>query len=89
MRRLELKQYNGQFEHTGVLRRLRHKLERTAEQGECLLIDGQDVEGISSVQVRMLFAGLPSEKIRPIGFPILRPFPLPVAGQQRPAGENK
>jgi hypothetical protein len=89
MRRLELKEYNGQFEHSGVLRRLRHKLERTAELGECLLVDGEDVEGLSPVQVRLLFFGLPSEKIRPVGFPMLRPFPLPVAGQQRQTGEEE
>ncbi len=89
MRRLELKEYNGQFEHSGVLRRLRHKLERTAELGECLLVDGEDVVGLSPVQVRLLFLGLPAEKIRPVGFPALRPHPLPVASQNRQTGEEE
>jgi hypothetical protein len=88
LRRLELKVFNGGW-HPAVLQRLRRKMERTAELGECLLVDGEDVEGLSPVQVRTLFFGLPSEKIRPVGFPMLRPFPLPVAGQQRQTGEEE
>jgi hypothetical protein len=89
LRRIELKVYNGSYGFPGVLERLRRKLERSAELGECLMVDGEDVEGLSPVQVRMLFFGLPSEKIRPVGFPALRPFPLPVAGQPPRTGGDK
>ncbi len=81
MRRLRLADYNGRWRDRGVLRRLRHKLEQSAALGECVLADGEDVEGLSPVQVFALFAGLPWQKIRPLGFPALRPFPLPLAGQ--------
>jgi hypothetical protein len=80
MRRLELKIYNGQFRHRGVLRRLRRKLEQSAAMGECIVVDGEHVEGLSAVEVSALFSGLPWTKIKPLGFPALRPWPLPLPG---------
>jgi hypothetical protein len=78
MRRLELKFHNGRYDHRGVMRRIRYKIERSIEQGECVLLDGEDVVALSADQVRLLVAGLPPEKFRAIGFPSLRPFPLPL-----------
>ena len=78
MKRLEVKVFNGSFGHPGVLLRLRRKIERSAAMGECLLVDGEGVEDLSPIQVHALFAGLPPEKVRPVGFPALRPHPLPL-----------
>jgi hypothetical protein len=78
VRRLEVKVFNGSFGHPGVLLRLRRKLERSAAMGQCLLVDGEGVDELSPIQVHALFAGLPPEKVRPVGFPALRPFPLPL-----------
>ena len=77
MRRLELRTYNGQWDNRGVIMRLRHKLERCAAQGECVLLDGEDVVGLSPQALYALVMGLPESKIKPIGFPALRPVPLP------------
>lgn len=88
MRRLELKVHNGAW-GPAVLQRLRRKLERSAELGECLLVDGEDVEGLSALQIKELFFGLPPEKVRPVGFPALRPFPIPVVGQRFQARGDK
>ncbi len=77
MRRLELRAYNGQWDNRGVVTRLRRKLERCAAQGECVLLDGEDVQGLSPQALHVLVMGLPENKIRPVGFPALRPFPLP------------
>jgi len=77
MRRFELRAYNGQWENRGVITRLRRKLERCAAQGECVLLDGEGVEGLSSQQLYALVRGLPENKVRPAGFPALRPFPVP------------
>jgi len=75
---VELRVFNGSFGHPGVLPRLRRKLQRSAAMGECILVDGDGVEELSPVQVRALFAGLPRDKVRPVGFPALRPYPLPL-----------
>jgi hypothetical protein len=79
LRRLEVKVYNHQFQNRGVLARIRRKLERAVTQGECVLLDGEGVEGLSPQDLYALVAGLPENKIRAIGFPALRPFPLPSA----------
>lgn len=79
MRRLEVKVYNHQFQNRGVLTRIRRKLERSVTQGECVLFDGEGVEGLSPQDLYSLVAGLPENKIRHIGFTALRPFPLPSA----------
>jgi hypothetical protein len=63
------------------LQRLRRKLQQSAIQGECVIVDGEEVEGLSPTQVKALLSGLPWEKIRPIGIPAMRPFPLPVGGR--------
>ncbi len=88
MRRLRLADYNGQWERRGVLERLRRKLLQSAVLGECVIVDGEEVEGLSPLQVNALFSGLPWEKIRPAGIPALRPYPVPVAGQRRNAGDR-
>jgi hypothetical protein len=77
MRRLDLRVYNGQFANRGVMQRIRHKIERSVAQGECVLVDGEDVVAFPTDQLRILVAGFPREKVRIIGFPSLRPFPLP------------
>ena len=77
MRRLELRAYNGQWDNRGVITRLRRKLERCAAQGECVLLDGEDVVGLTPQALYVLVMGLPENKIKAIGFPTLRPFPLP------------
>jgi len=77
LRRLEIKVYNHQFQNRGVLARIRRKLERSVTQGECVLLDGEGVEGLAPQDLYALVVGLPENKIRPIGFPALRPFPLP------------
>ena len=77
MRRLELRVYNGQWDNRGVVTRLRRKLERCAAQGECVLLDGEDVQGLSPQALHVLVMGLPENKVKAIGFPALRPFPLP------------
>ena len=74
-----MKVYNHQFQNRGVLARIRRKLERSVAQGECVLLDGEGVEGLSPQDLYALVAGLPENKIRAIGFPALRPFPLPSA----------
>lgn len=79
MRRLEIRVYNHQFQNRGVLARIRRKLVRSAAQGECVLLDGEGVEGLSPQGLYALIAGLPEDKIRAIGFVSLRPFPLPLA----------
>jgi hypothetical protein len=79
LRRLEVKVYNHQFQNRGVLARIRRKLVRSVTQGECVLLDGEGVEGLSPQDLYALVAGLPENKIRAIGFPALRPFPLPSA----------
>ena len=78
MRWMELRVFNGSFGHPGVLPRLRRKLLRSAALGECVLVNGDGVEELSPVQVRTLFDGLPPDKVRPVGFPALRPYPLPL-----------
>ena len=74
-----MKVYNHQFQNRGVLARIRRKLERSVTQGECVLLDGEGVEGLSPQDLNSLVRGLPENKIRAIGFPALRPFPLPSA----------
>jgi hypothetical protein len=78
MRRLELKAYNGSYDRPSVMGRIRRKIEGSIQQGECVLLDGEDVVALPADQVRILVAGLPPEKLRAIGFPSLRPFPLPL-----------
>lgn len=73
-----MKVFNGSFGLPGVLQRLRRKIERSAAMGECVLVDGEGVEELSPIQVHSLFAGLSPEKVRPVGFPSLRPYPLPL-----------
>jgi len=77
VRRIILSDFNGQWEHRGVITRLRGKLERASAQGECLLLDGEDVHGLSPQGLHFLVTGLPENKVKAIGFPALRPFPLP------------
>jgi hypothetical protein len=69
MRRIEVRIYNFQFENEGVLRRLRRKIERATKQGECILLDGEDVAGITPEQVASLLNGLDPSKVRIAGFP--------------------
>jgi hypothetical protein len=77
VRRIELRVFNGQWDNRGVVKRLRRKFERCAAQGECLLVDGEGVAGLSAPVLHVLVLGLPQDKVRFIGFPALRPFPLP------------
>ena len=77
MRRVELRIFNGSWEKRGVVARLRRKFERAAAQGECLILDGEDVSGLSPQALHALVRGLPENKVKPIGFPALRPYPLP------------
>ncbi len=77
MRRIILSEFNGQWGHRGVITRLRGKLERASAQGECLLLDGENVHGLSPQGLHFLVMGLPENKVKAIGFPTLRPFPLP------------
>jgi hypothetical protein len=58
LRRLEVKVYNHQFQNRGVLARIRRKLERSVTQGECVLLDGEGVEGLSPQDLYALIAGL-------------------------------
>lgn len=86
MRRIVLADYNGRWDDRGVLQRLRRKLQQSAILGECIIVDGEEVEGLSPLQVNALLSGLPWEKIRPVGIPALRPCPLPVGYQWLPSG---
>jgi hypothetical protein len=69
MRRFELKTYNHQFKNRGVLQRVRRKIVQATRQGECILVDGEGIEGLSSEQFRDLLGGLDPEKVRIAGFP--------------------
>jgi hypothetical protein len=77
VRRVELRIFNGSWEKRGVLNRLRRKFERAAAQGECLILDGEDVSGLSPQALHALVLGLPESKVKVIGFPALRPYALP------------
>jgi hypothetical protein len=81
LRRIELCAYNGRWENRGVVARLRRKFERSAAQGECLILDGEGVEGLSPQALHALVLGLPEDKVKPIGFPALLPSPLPTRAQ--------
>ena len=74
---MELRIFNGSWEKRGVIARLRRKFERAAAQGECLLLDGEGVSGLSPESLHILVLGLPENKLKPVGFPALRPHPLP------------
>ncbi len=87
MRRVKLRFYNGSWEKRGVVARLRRKFERAAAQGECLILDGEDVSGLSPQALHTLVRGLPENKVKPIGFPALRPYPLPTR-VRRPEGDS-
>ena len=78
MRRVELRIFNGSWEKRGVVAPLRRKFESAAAQGECLILDGEDVSGLSSQALHALVLGHPENKVKPIGFPALRPYPLPI-----------
>lgn len=75
--RIELKRYNGQWGNRGVVDRLRRKLERRVAQGECVLLDGEDVVGLDLPVLRAVVEGLPQDKFRLLGFTTLQPFALP------------
>jgi hypothetical protein len=79
MRRIELKNYNGQWQHRGVLARLRRKILNAVRQGECLLIDVEGVEGLTAVELGILLQRIPRTKLRVAGVASLRsprpPYP--------------
>jgi hypothetical protein len=77
VRRIELKRYNGQWNHRGVVERIRRKLTRSISQGECVLLDGEDVVGLKTAVLRAMVDGLPRDKLRLVGFPAFQPYPLP------------
>jgi hypothetical protein len=77
LRRIELKRYNGQWANRGLIARLHRKLSRAIAQGECVLLDGEDVVGLELEDLQALVAGLPEDKIRLAGFSSQRLFPLP------------
>jgi hypothetical protein len=77
MRRVELRIFNNSWERRGVIARLRRKFERSAALGECLILDGEGVSGLSPQALHALVLGLPENKVKPTGFPSLRPYPLP------------
>ena len=52
-----MKVYNHQFQNRGVLVRIRRKLERSVRQGECVLLDGEGVEGLTPQDLYSLVAG--------------------------------
>ena len=69
MRRLELSVYQGQLENRGVIRRLRRKILKAAEQGECLVVDGEGLD-TSIANLRELLRGHDPSKVKLAGFPI-------------------
>jgi hypothetical protein len=69
MRRILLQDYNHQFQNRGVLHRLRRKIIRATRQGECILVDGESVDGLTPQQLRELLGGLDPDKVRIAGFP--------------------
>ena len=69
MKRFELRIYNHQFCNRGVVERIRRKIVRSAAQGECILVDGEDVAGINADQLQYLLAGLDPSKVQVAGVP--------------------
>lgn len=69
MKRFELRIYNHQFCNRGVVERIWRKIARSAAQGECILVDGEDVAGITTDQLRYLLSGLDASKVRVAGVP--------------------
>ena len=79
MRRIELRTYNGQWQDRGVVERIHRRLKHSAAMGECILVDGEHVKDLPEELIQFIFEGLPWQKIRPVGFPSLCPFPPPAA----------
>jgi hypothetical protein len=77
LRRIELKQFNGQWNKRGVVQRIRRKVQRSIAQGECVLLDGEEVVDLELPILRAMVAGLPEDKFRLLGFSALRSFPPP------------
>jgi len=86
LRRIELKVYNGRWLNRGVLARIRRKVERSIDQGECIVLDGEDVVGLELPSLQMIVTGLPDDKLCLAGIPALRVFPLP-GGAHAPNAE--
>ena len=84
MRRIELKHFNGQWKNRGVVHRIRRKLERSIAQGECVLLDGEDVVDLELPFLRAIVEGLPEDKFLLIGFSALQPFP-PASANDAPS----
>jgi hypothetical protein len=57
--------------------RIHRKLSRAIAQGECVLLDGEDVVGLELEALQAIVTGLPEDKVRLLGFADLRSFPLP------------
>jgi hypothetical protein len=71
LRRVEIKNYNGLYRNRGVLARIRRKIEGAILQGECVLLDGEGVVGLTAEDLAVLIRDLPAEKLRVAGFPFI------------------
>jgi hypothetical protein len=76
MTRFELRRFNGQWENRGVIRRIRRKIEARVRMGECVLLDGEGVVGLSEASLNTILDSLPEDKVRVVGISSLQPFPI-------------
>jgi hypothetical protein len=66
MTRLELRQYNGQWANRGVIRRVRNKIAARVRMGQCVLLDGEGVNGLTRADWISMCGGFPEDKVRVI-----------------------
>ncbi len=66
MTRLELRQYNGQWANRGVIKRIRNKIAARVRMGQCVLLDGEGVGGLTRAEWTSMCGGFPEEKVKVI-----------------------
>jgi hypothetical protein len=66
MTRLEVRKWNGQYGHRGVIQRIRRKIQGRLQQG-CVLVDFEGVTGISPDHLLLLLDGWPEEQVKICG----------------------
>ncbi|MEI9998791.1 MAG: hypothetical protein WDO13_06280 [Verrucomicrobiota bacterium] len=66
MTRLELRRYNGQWQNRGVIERVRRTIAARVSMGECVLVDGEGVAGLTLADWELICGGFPADKVRVI-----------------------
>ncbi len=59
MTRLELRRYNGQWTNRGVIQRVRRTIAARVRMGECVLVDGEGLAGLTRADWESICGGCP------------------------------